>query len=123
MNFDTDTLNNRKPLWIALSNLFLDTELQNYHFASIAKTMKESGYSLDEINDILMLEVFPVFIANLHSVAGEWAGFNEDWVVKTITSAKRPNRFRQWINLRRFWMIKDEWEAVLVRYDELSNRL
>ncbi|GAA0422303.1 hypothetical protein GCM10009133_33580 [Cocleimonas flava] len=119
MTFDSATLTIRKPLWVALSDLFLDTELQQHDLAFIARRMHESGYSLEEINDILMFEVFPVCIANLHSVAGEWAGFDEKWVVNAILSAKRPNRFRRWMNRRSFWMIKNEWEAVLECYEKL----
>ena len=119
MSFDADTLKIRKPLWIALSDLFLDTELQDYHHNHIAKVMHDSGYTFAEIEDILMLEVLPVCIANLHSVAGEWAGFHEDWVIKTIVKSKRPNRFRRWMNQRSFWMIKDDWEKVFLAYGRL----
>lgn len=119
MSFDTETLKIRKPLWIALSDLFLDTELQEYNHAHIATAMFESGYSFAEIEDILMLEVFPVCIANLHSVAGEWAGFHEDWVIKMIIKAKRPNRYRQWVNRSNFWMIKKDWDKVVIAYGRL----
>jgi len=117
MSFDTETLKTRKPLWIALSDLFLDTELQEYNHAHIATAMFESGYSFAEIEDILMLEVFPVCIANLHS---EWAGFHEDWVIKMIIKSKRPNRYRQWVNRRYFWMIKDDWDKVVMAYGRLK---
>ena len=116
MSFDSNTLNIRKPLWIALSDLFLDTKLQNYNFTHIAKAMKASAYSLNEIEDILMLEVFPVCIANLDIVAGEWTGFDEFWVCNKIINAKRPNRFRRWMNKRSFWMIKDDWAKVIEAY-------
>ena len=119
MSFDANTLTIRQPLWFALSDLFLDTELQDYNFTYIAKAMKASDYSMTEIEDILMLEVFPVCIGNLHIVAGEWAGFHEDWVIKTIVRAKRPNRFRQWMNRRSFWMIKDDWDKVVLAYGRL----
>jgi len=119
MNFDTNTLKTRKPLWIALSDLFLDTELQEYNYVHIAKTMSESPYTLTEVEDILMMEVFPVCIANLHSVAGEWSGFYENWVCKSIISAKRPNRYRRWINSRSFWMVKDDWDKVVEKYKQL----
>jgi len=115
MNIETKTLNIRKPLWIALSDLFLDTELKDYNYLHIAKEMKASGYSLDEIEEVLMLEVFPVCIANLHSVAGEWAGFDEKWVCDSITATKRPNRFRRWMNRRSFYLIKDDWQKVVVK--------
>ena len=119
MKFDTAILNTRKPLWVALSNLFLDTELDEKNLVYIAKKMHKSPYSLNEIDDILMLEVFPVCIANLHSVAGEWAGFDENWLEETIIAAKRPNRFRQWRNRRSFWMIESDWEDVVKRYKAL----
>ena len=120
MSFDANTLKTRKPLWIALSDLFLDTELQEYNHAHIATAMFESDYSFAEIEDILMLEVFPVCIPNMHSVAGEWAGFHEDWVIKTIIKAKRPNRYSRWIHRRSFWMIKDDWEKVKIAYGRLK---
>ncbi len=119
MKFDTATLNTKKPLWMALSDLFLDTELDKKNLVYIAKTMHKSIYSLHEIKDILMLEVFPVCIANLHSVAGESAGFDENWLEETIIAAKRPNRFRQWMNRRSFWMIESDWEDVVKRYKAL----
>ena len=120
MSFSSDTLKTRKPLWIALSDLFLDTELKEYNHAHIATAMYESGYSFAEIEDILMLEIFPVCIPNMHSVAGEWAGFHEDWVIKMIIKSKRPNRYRQWVNRRSFWMIKDDWEKVVTAYRRLK---
>ena len=119
MNFDIETLNNRKPLWLALSDLFLDTELQDYNFEFIAQAMKQFDNSLDEIHEMLMQEAFPVCIANLHSAVGEWAGFNEEWLIEAIISAKRPNRFRRWKNRCSFWMIKDDWDNVVKQFDEL----
>ena len=66
-----------------------------------------------------MLEVFPVFIGNLHSVAGEWAGFNEESVCEAIIAAKRPSRFRRWMNRRSYWMT----EATLTNLVELCEPL
>jgi len=80
LKFDEETLSRRKPLWLALSDLFLDTELQDHDHKYIVRIMKASGYSLQEIEQILMLEVFPVLLPNLRSVAGEWTGFNEKWL-------------------------------------------
>ena len=119
MNFDANSLKIRKPLWIALSDLFLDTELQKYNHAHIAKAMQESGYTLDEIEDILMLEFFPVCIANLHSIAGEWAGFDENSICEAIITRERPNRFRRWWNSRSFSLIKNDWQMVVEAYKQL----
>ncbi len=79
--------------------------------------MKESGYSLDEIHDILMNEVFPVLIPNMHSVAGEWAGFDEDWLYSKIQATKPPGLIKRWYCRKDFWMIKNDWEKILALYE------
>ena len=56
----------------------------------IAEVMKSSGYSQDELRDIYLFEVAPVVFPNLLSVAGEWAGFDEEWLFTEI--AKRARR-------------------------------
>ncbi len=121
-HYDVVTLNKRKPLWIALSNLFLDTELQDYDLIHIAETMRESDYSLDDINAILMLEVLPVCIGNMCVLPGGiWTGFDKDELVKSILSAKPPNRFKRWLHNRSFSLIKDDWESVTERFNEFSK--
>lgn len=70
----------RLPVWQALSELFLDTELQPYDHRQIAAQLRESGYSPDELRAILMNEVAPAFVPNLLSVAGEWTSWSEDEV-------------------------------------------
>ena len=123
MRFSQNTIIKRKPLWAALSDLFLDTELQEFQLEYIAKIMKQSGYSVDKIHTILMHEVFPVCIANLHSIAGEWAGFDEDWLVETIVAAKPPNRLRRWMNHRSFWMIEKDWNHIVKKFNDISINL
>lgn len=39
----------RKPLWLALSDLWLDTEPDDSGYQAIAKEMRASGYPLKEI--------------------------------------------------------------------------
>ena len=121
MRFDTDTLERRKPVWLGLSGLFLDSQLQDSEIAFIAQKMKQSDYGLDQLSNILMQEVFPVCIPNLHSVAGEWAGFNEDWLVEKITGLKPPNVFQRWFYRKNFWMIKDEWERVVDKFKNTKS--
>ncbi|GEN66584.1 MULTISPECIES: DUF7079 family protein [Chryseobacterium] len=79
-----ESLENRKQVWIALSELYLDTELQESDFIYIAKTLLESPFTFEEVKRIDQFEVFPVLFSNLLSPAGEWAGFNELLLVKNI---------------------------------------
>ncbi|MGI4736757.1 MAG: DUF7079 family protein [Janthinobacterium lividum] len=67
----------RKPVWLALSEFYLDTELQPADLQRIRAVFDQSGYSEQEIRQIDYDEVGPTLYANLLSVAGEWLGFDE----------------------------------------------
>ena len=83
----------RLPVWNALSDLFLDTELDAITHKYIAKVVVESGYEPQEIHDILWQEVLPAAGDNLRIVAGEWAGFNPDWLKERILAVKVQDSF------------------------------
>ena len=66
----SEDLLRRRPVWQALSDLFLDTELTEAFYRYIARTVIESGYGPAEIRGILWDEVFPVLELNLRHPAG-----------------------------------------------------
>ena len=107
----------RKPIWIALSNFYLDTELQDSDYKSIAKAFKSSPYTLLEIKRINKYEVFPILQFNLLDIAGEWMGFDEDWLVNGIIDSlcSRNILSNTRIEISYFlwhWMCKKEWKMV-----------
>lgn len=101
----------RIPVWIALSELYLDTDVSVFHDA-IAETLAASPYSVDDLRDILMDDVHPALHANLMSVAGEWAGFDEAWLIERIEAVGRQPRWRRRIS---HWFVRDidaQWRAL-----------
>ena len=80
----------RLPVWTALTELFLDTELDARDYRRIAEMIRAAGYSGDEAWRILDTEVFPAFAPNLLSVAGEWAG----WPAETVKRVVLAHRAR-----------------------------
>ncbi|WP_442505629.1 DUF7079 family protein [Novipirellula sp. SH528] len=111
-------IENRRPVWRALSDLFLDTELQDHDLSCIARSLAESPYTASEIETILFREVYPVCIANLTCVAGEWAGFDDAWLEASILKhARRRWTLANIVQLNR-WMIRDDWNRVKVLYYE-----
>lgn len=81
---ELEFLDERKEVWYALSELYLDTELQESDFQYITRVFLESPFSLENIKKIDQYEVFPVLFSNLLNPAGEWAGFEEKRLVKNI---------------------------------------
>lgn len=123
---ETLNIEERKPIWIALSDFYLDTELQELDFRHIAFKIIESPYSFEEVKEINKYEIFPVLQPNLMNVAGEWAGFNEEWLVNRIqeslskrNTAKKIGIEGAYLTLK--WMCKDYWEKLEKVYTELKS--
>jgi hypothetical protein len=87
---DETEIARRKPVWAALSELWLDTELEEDDLQRIAGVMKRSGYSVSQLRDIYLFEVAPVVFPHLVVVAGEWAGLDKEWLFNR--AAKRARR-------------------------------
>lgn len=116
----------RKPVWIALSDFYLDTELQDYNFQYIAKIILESPYTFEEIQIINMYEVFPVLQPNLLQPAGEWAGFNEKWLIEAITDYLETKNSCDKVmiitNYKKYgWMQEDYWQKLESIYNEMKK--
>lgn len=86
----------RQPVWLALAEFYVDTELQLTDFERIKAVFDQSGYSPQELRQIDYDEVAPLLVPNLLSVAGEWAGFDETALLaalraRTTSPPKRPS--------------------------------
>jgi len=101
---ETLNIEERKPIWIALSDFYLDTELQESDFRHIAFKIIESPYSFEKVEEINKYEIFPVLQANLMSVAGEWAGFNEKWLVDRIMESLAERNAVKKIRIERLYL-------------------
>ena len=75
---------NRRPVWAALSQLYLDSEASAADFRALAATLAGSPYTVDELRRILLSEVHPLCVVNLLQVAGVWGGFELEWLEKQI---------------------------------------
>ncbi len=123
---DTLNIEERKPIWVALSDFYLDTELQESDFRYIASKIIESPYSFEEVREIDKYEVFPVLQPNLLNVAGEWSGFDEEWLINSIIeSLSKRNTVRkiaiESLHLTLKWMCNDYWEKLELVYNEIKS--
>jgi len=92
-----------------MSDLFLDTDVRIW-YPHIAKALAESPYPIDELTGIFKREVAPITGSNLLVVAGEWAGFDEEWLVSRITARlTRTTRMPFFKN-----PAHKDWEAVTI---------
>lgn len=109
----------RAPVWNALSELFLDTELQSEDHERIARVLAASPYSTTKLEEILRFEVTPVLKANLQSMVGEWNGFDETWMHEQMTPRIDTRRL---FNFGVFWMVRAHWTDIVQRVAALRVR-
>lgn len=117
MKLDPDDLAERKAVWISMSALFLDTDV-SLSYEYVARECAASNYSLKELEQILNHEVAPVCSTNLLSVAGEWAGFDEHWLIEEISRNCEKHHIRGWfsnilLNLNFRGYIQGHWQKIL----------
>lgn len=81
-----DDLEQRRPVWDALSELFLDTQLSDADFTYLARVLAQSPYTDAQLAAIYQAEVEPVCESNVSMVPGYWSGFPDGWVEAAILS-------------------------------------
>jgi hypothetical protein len=103
----------------AISELFLDTELQESNYEYIARVLRETDLPLDELERIYQEEVAPALYRNLNVTAGVWAGFDQDWLAGKIKQKKKWIEFFKknhtiW-NFYKAWVTRDtvaDWKRI-----------
>jgi hypothetical protein len=103
-------LERRRPVWLALSELFLDTDLDEPALERIARALRVSGYAPDELERILDREVAPILNANLRIVAGQWEGFDPDRLAERILERQRS--WRRWLPSVAAGPARETWRRV-----------
>ncbi|CAK0780243.1 conserved hypothetical protein [Gammaproteobacteria bacterium] len=74
-----EDLPTRRIAWEVLSDLFLDTDVSLSRSWRIEK-LAALPYTIAELEQILIDEIYPICKYNLLSVAGVWTGFEPVWL-------------------------------------------
>ncbi|WP_447727384.1 DUF7079 family protein [Sphingomonas koreensis] len=114
---DSAEVERRLPLWTALADLFLDTDVM-LSVPYIARTIVEGGWQIDEAEAALRWEVRPAFYVNLLDIAGEWAGWHPDFVRERVLEKRGTGRIV--IGNDRF--MPKEWNAVVAEIARLRRQ-
>ena len=113
--------------WIAISDIYLDTEIRTSDIKYIARQLAETSFTEQQLNEIYYYDIAPVCYINGIDPAGEWVGFDRDWLFSEILKNRKKNQklFRLKCKLlRRFYLMgtEEDWFKVLEKLRELQNK-
>ena len=99
--------NNEDPgrieVWKSMAEHFLDTETR-HEIPQTALRCLEAELTITEARNVWCYEVSSVVAINLWNVAGEWAGWDEKWLISAIRRARKSRCNRpgpiQWLLYR-----------------------
>lgn len=117
-----DELRSRIPVWEALADFWLDTELDLHRCDAIARAMAASPYTLHELRAIHDYEVAPAVWANLSGTAGEWVGFDAGWL-RQRCQRLAEQRGSPWLQLRVWWQRPFFWSSTARYWRQVVPRV
>lgn len=125
-----DELKSRLPVWLALSDFFVDTEFDARHWSINAAVLAESPYTLPELDRILREEVAPVAAQNIAYgiypvISPVWAGFDAEWLREAITNHLSRNPIPGFVERALVWTsmhaLRAQWEALQREIETLRH--
>ena len=116
--FTESDLEQRLPVWMALSELFLDTTFTLGELKFIAQRLAQSPFPLEEIEGMFLYEIAPVLNQNLRGKkAGEQKRFDPQKVRDAVLAHLEKGGHKQMSNEAQAQMI----ELVEEDWDEVKN--
>ena len=119
-------ISERLPVWHAISELWLDSELTEADLTYLAGRLADSRYSLSELEDIYLVEVAPVVHDNLRQVAGDWGLFDLEWLKEAVLRHladphHRARALRQKAYMTEF--VAEDWNTIMAASEScVKNR-
>ena len=106
----------KKAVWEAIANIFLDSQLSEDEMNLIIKTLKDSGFNFHDLYEIYADEVAPVFHLNLLVTAGAWGIWSDEDLaqIKPMTY-KWYHKLPLVLTFRRFiytWSSIESWKEI-----------
>lgn len=117
----------REDVWLALSALWLDNQLQAHDHRHIAGVLLASGLPVEELRAIYLEEVAPLLWRNHWTVAGVWDGFDPAWLYAGCrrNQQKRQSRWHRWrcrlLRKPMTYAAEPQWRQVLLRLEQLRG--
>ena len=106
---DRADIERRLPVWRAFSGSFLDTQFDDDHHVTSARTIASTPFSLSELEMIFRRDIAPALAGNLRCVAGEWAGWHDDFLRERIARSRRNRLSARFRTLGFRGYIDEEW--------------
>lgn len=116
----------REQVWTAMAEHFLDTETR-HRLPYTAWVCVEARLTTEAAYAIWCREIIPVVGFNLCDVAGEWAGWDDTWLIEQVRRRTRRRWGWPYLGVRK--MVASDWNTLsgcielLLREQDAAARL
>lgn len=116
-----------RQAYIILSELFLDTEHTPLELHYLSTSLRPLGIPAATLQHMLRHDLFPILYPNFLSIAGEWQGFDEDWLLQKVQDRRSGRGVARWMKLDGVvWylmghMVQSLWDKVKEGLNDGSN--
>jgi hypothetical protein len=120
----TAEIERRKPLWVAFSRLFLDTDIDDMYLEYVARLIVQSRFSIEEVREIFFTEVYPVCVTENFRAAGAWAALDKEFLFREIQERLRsPSPAGDLFNgiVKTKWAVSEHWKKILEALVDVQN--
>ncbi len=104
-------LERRRPVWNAMSDVFLDTETR-WAMPRIALVLALSRYPIDQLDEIWQDEIIPECAWNIHRVPGEWALFVLDEEALAARAVGKKPLVERILGVSVPAFVDEQWRAI-----------
>ncbi|EFY85262.1 hypothetical protein MAC_08671 [Metarhizium acridum CQMa 102] len=95
-----------KEACICLSTLFLDSEMTSAKIATMAQSLHRLRLPVQQLDNMLRHELFPILYPNLINPAGVWDGFDEtDLIARVNDRRAHPQNLLQTLGNNVAWVM------------------
>lgn len=123
----------RVDVWHAMSDLYLDSEIDHLDLLMVAEKLAATAYSSEQLDWIFYQEVHPVLCWNLAIPAGIWGCFDKEQLNTIITEYLNRGKKASWFkrlqeNVRRKEikrleeLVKIDWEKTILLVDLIREK-
>lgn len=106
---------------VQISDIFLDTEVQDYTFNRIIEELSKTLLTMDQLDCLYRNDIAFLLSNNLNVTAGVWDEFDRDWMIEKINRRRDLRRRSRIVRAFDMMLIKSRPKVALKDWQRIRS--